>query len=534
MKDIVNESNKLRCPIVSKSKAHEKAQEFLREASQFKLGNLPTEARHPKTLRLSQLAKNDLRQAIELFNEVDQEAIACLHSVSKDLNGLAQEMRETLIQGGRIFLGGCGATGRLSVSLEALWRQEVERLGRQDLSEKVFSFIAGGDFALVRSIENFEDHPEYGVRQLYDLGFKSGDLLLAITEGGETPFVIGAAEEAAAVGGRRPYFIFCNPPDVLRATAERSRHVLDNPEVQKIYLATGPMVLSGSTRLQATTAQQLAVGACLFSALSGAETPLSWVQEFQSVLRQTDFRELAPLIEAEALVYQKGEVCVHSTDRFGVTVLTDTTERTPTFSLLPFENDLEKDRELSWTYLNVLGAQNTESAWQRVLGRSPRSLNWDEYRKQYGIQTTLAYDFSQKGLERRERKKPVHIFEILDQHGALVLNFASKSVQFKMPASLLAQHLLVKCALNMSSTLLMGRLGRFHGNVMVYVRPTNKKLIDRSIRYIQLLLQDEGITKYSYTQICEALFEEFEGVREDVPVVVQTFERLKQEVASFN
>jgi len=95
------------------------------------------------------------------------------------------------------------------------------------------------------------------------------------------------------------------------------------------------------------------------------------------------------------------------------------------------------------------------------------------------------------------------------------------------PRSLLCQHLLVKCAMNIASTLVMGRLNRFHGNVMVFVRPTNNKLVDRSIRFIRLLLTDEGLSPLTYEQVCLALFQEFERSRADEPVVVRTFERLK-------
>ena len=43
--------------------------------------------------------------------------------------------------------------------------------------------MAGGDAALVRSIERFEDYPEYGARQLRELGFRDGDLMVATTRG---------------------------------------------------------------------------------------------------------------------------------------------------------------------------------------------------------------------------------------------------------------------------------------------------------------------------------------------------------------
>lgn len=44
--------------------------------------------------------------------------------------------------------------------------------------------MAGGDAALIKSIEDFEDHPEFAEQQLIQLGFKENDLLIGSTEGG--------------------------------------------------------------------------------------------------------------------------------------------------------------------------------------------------------------------------------------------------------------------------------------------------------------------------------------------------------------
>lgn len=43
--------------------------------------------------------------------------------------------------------------------------------------------MAGGDVALIKSVEDFEDHPEFAVQHMKDLGFTENDLLLASTEG---------------------------------------------------------------------------------------------------------------------------------------------------------------------------------------------------------------------------------------------------------------------------------------------------------------------------------------------------------------
>ena len=98
--------------------------------------------------------------------------------------------------------------------------------------------MAGGDFALIKSVESFEDKTEYGERQLMELGFGPNDLLLASTEGGETPFVIGSANKAAAVSNRKPYFLYCNPDEVLLPII-RSREVLENSRINKINLTVG-------------------------------------------------------------------------------------------------------------------------------------------------------------------------------------------------------------------------------------------------------------------------------------------------------
>nr|NIP94264.1 SIS domain-containing protein [Akkermansiaceae bacterium] len=166
---------------------------FLEVAAEFRLGELETEQPHPATGELSRLAREDPGAAVEVLKQVDLNALVCLESFNPRLEFLAAAMAETLDRGRRIFLCGCGATGRLSISLETFAREGL--LG-DDLGERVIGFMAGGDAALVRSIERFEDYPQYGVRQLRELGFADGDLMIGITEGGETPFVIGATEEA--------------------------------------------------------------------------------------------------------------------------------------------------------------------------------------------------------------------------------------------------------------------------------------------------------------------------------------------------
>jgi N-acetylmuramic acid 6-phosphate etherase len=500
--------------------------EFLKVSAQFRLGELPTESRHPLTKNLSTLAVDDLDSALRLLRQVEIGATQSAFANAYDqLKSLSRIIVETWASGGRVFFCGCGATGRLSVSLEALWRKECAARGADGESERVLSFIAGGDYALVRSIENFEDHPEYGAQQLRDLGFSREDLLIATTEGGETPFVIGATLEAASISSRAPWFLFCNPRESLMGL-ERCRDVFSNPGIQSVSLPTGPMALAGSTRLQASTVLMLAGGACLFSAVDGGD-PQTHIDEFLSTLSAVDFSVLAPLISREAEGYAKGSRCLHSADEHAITVLTDTTERSPTFSIAPFENELSTTDRLAWTYLTVPSVTRPDRAWEKILMRPPRPLTWKSVAKKYDASVMGGFDFStQTVLRRRLLLGAPLIFSVESGAGYLHLSIGGRAASLPVRGSRLTEHLILKCAMNMSSMLVMGRLGRFQSNLMLYVKASNNKLIDRAIRYIRLLQEDAGSASTSYDEVCHALFEVRLTLDPEDSIVLRTLEKL--------
>src|SRR5206468_11739961 len=55
--------------------------------------------------------------------------------------------------------------------------------------------------------------------------------------------------------GAKVYFVYNNPDDLLCGHVTRSREVIEEPRIEKINLTTGPMAITGSTRMQATTIQ---------------------------------------------------------------------------------------------------------------------------------------------------------------------------------------------------------------------------------------------------------------------------------------
>ena len=110
---------------IAMSNAHEKAREFLEHQKAFRLGELLTESSHPKTRRLSQVIQTDVQAGVRLLQSVDEDIPAALERIfAQDTFGqLVEAFREAMRAGRRIYFTGCGATGRLSILLEAAWRR---------------------------------------------------------------------------------------------------------------------------------------------------------------------------------------------------------------------------------------------------------------------------------------------------------------------------------------------------------------------------------------------------------------------------
>jgi N-acetylmuramic acid 6-phosphate etherase len=487
-----------------------KAQEFLQIAGQFRLGHLTTEGVHHLTTEMSELAKNDLAQGINVLQAVDRLALRSLQLKAPEIWQLHQRVKSTFESGHDVLLVGCGATGRLSLVIETLSRQLGLYPGR------VRAFMAGGDYALVKSVESFEDRTHYGARQLHDLGFKNGDLLLAITEGGETPFVIGACNEAEKISMEKPWFLYCNPDAALEGL-QRCREVLENPRIQKLNLTCGPMALTGSTRMQASTVQMAAAGLAVLYMWENEAQMSDALSQWAEWYGELDLTGLAPFIEAEA----SAKVTTYVSDaQLAISILTDTTERSPTFSQPAFEN-IQETSTLSPIYLAVKGTFCAREAWETLLSRSPRCLTWEELQGRISEEVLGGFDISENARKRRAGAE----VSFTQRPGQVLWERTGAS--WSMPlwdASPLFTHLTLKMALNTLSTLMMGRRGFYQDNVMVWVRPSNNKLIDRATRYVQFLAKRRGVD-VSYERGVELVLTEMDKELEG-PVVVRVLREL--------
>jgi len=583
------------------SDAIEKAKKFLTAERAFRLGELLTESFHPKTRELSQIAQDDLITAIRMLQSVDWEIPPAVEKVfGQDVfSELVAAFIRAMDNGRRIYFTGCGATGRLSILLEAAWRRfwrehpEVSAKMPQ-MEDRTISVMAGGDFALIKSVEGFEDFPDFGRFQLRQAGVKAGDVVVAITEGGETPFVIGTAWEGLDAGAE-VFFVYNNPTDVLRRYVHRSREVIEEPRIRKLDLTTGPMAITGSTRMQATTAELLVVGAALEIALvrflqghlseqdraglglqahGSGDYHRMFVNLLSELSNSAAARTMARATSFEENIYRRHGLITYMTDWAMLDVLTDTTERSPTFMLPPFRKSDDNSSPRPWAFVKD-PLRPTQDAWREMLQREPRGLGWDtDIYEQLNAPTALKanpprldnseiYKF-QIGNEPDPSRTdaPDSALVLIDVGGeghdfvgtaaekfgpqyrktvALTIGAAAKrrvckiafhfahqpaqSRETGLPRSKqrgqsqsgfcppyssplrLWNHLAVKLILNTISTATMVRMGRVVCNAMVWLSPSNKKLIDRGSR---LISQQTGC---SYEQACIELHVAMEEVQ---------------------
>ena len=562
------------------SDAITKAKNFLSEEQAFRLGELPTESSHPKTRALSDTTKADLPAGIRLLQSVDEEIcpVADKNLRQGTFSELVDAFALALNAGKRIFFTGCGATGRLSILLEAAWRRFWQGLERKNLgvSEKmsgledsVISVMAGGDFALIKAVEGFEDFPYLGRYQLKRVGMGPNDVVVAITEGGETPFVIGTAWQGLD-SGARVFFVYNNPTEILRSNVQRSREIIEEPRIRKLDLFTGPMAITGSTRMQAVTIELLIVGGALEMALvqllqehlSEAEwmqlglcarSAGEYHQLFSNLLAQLSgpaaVDSIARAVEFEEGIYRQRGLITYMADSILLDVLTDTTERSPTFMVPPFRKDGDSRSPLSWAFVKN-PYHCTQDAWWEMLRREPRGLEWgpaiyeqlsaprelqlkppklgnaEVYRFRIGnepaparadapesalVAITIAdeaEDLLRVSLEKFASQYKKTAAMVIGSSGIASSTGELFSFDCELPGSPLQlwRHLAVKLILNTLSTATMVRMGRVVGNAMVWLSPSNKKLIDRGSR---LISQQTGC---SYEEACIALHQAIEDV----------------------
>lgn len=197
----------------------------------------PTEAILESATDLDQRRVDEI---LQLIHAEDAVAHAAVGLVLPRVEEAVDVLVASLAGGGTWYNVGAGTSGRVGV-LDASEIPPTFGLS----PKRVQGIIAGGDRALRLAVEGAEDNFEAGSWELRERGLTLGDVVIALSASGSTPYVLGAVDVCHEVGARS-ICITCDPGSPLAEMCE----IAIVPEV-------GPEVIAGSTRMKGGLVQKM-------------------------------------------------------------------------------------------------------------------------------------------------------------------------------------------------------------------------------------------------------------------------------------
>jgi N-acetylmuramic acid 6-phosphate etherase len=195
-----------------------------------------TEARGG-TIDIDLLSSHEL---VELMNDEDETVAPAVRAASGQTAALIDAVVDRLERGGRLLYVGAGSSGAIA----ALDAAECETTFALPPGQ-VAAIVAGVGLATAAERDAAEDAAEAGAQGIADASVTAADAVVGVSASGQTPYVIGAIEAAAAAGAVTGAIVSA-PDSPLAALVD-----------QEIVVVVGPEFLAGSTRLKSGTAQKL-------------------------------------------------------------------------------------------------------------------------------------------------------------------------------------------------------------------------------------------------------------------------------------
>jgi N-acetylmuramic acid 6-phosphate etherase len=180
--------------------------------------------------------------ALDAMIEGQFAAVAAVRAARREILAAALAMEERLRDGGRLVYAGAGTSGRLAVQDGA---ELMPTFGWP--SERLLLLLAGGEEAMVRAVEGAEDETGKAAALVRGHGVGPADVLVAVAASGATPFTLSCLREAKRLGALT-VGVANNPGAPLLGEAGFP-----------ICLETGAEPIAGSTRMNAGTAQRIAL-----------------------------------------------------------------------------------------------------------------------------------------------------------------------------------------------------------------------------------------------------------------------------------
>ena len=199
----------------------------------------PTERRNPRTRDIDERSTLGI---LELLNAEDATVASAVAAVLPALAELVDRALERYENGGTIHYVGAGTSGRIAV-MDAAELPPTYAIA----PGRVIAHHAGGDQALVGSLEGIEDQGAAGRSELDAV--RAHDVVIGLAASGRTPYVAGGLELARGRGALTA-LVTANPGSPLIPAVDVA-----------LVVDTGPEPIAGSTRMKAGTAQKLVLNA---------------------------------------------------------------------------------------------------------------------------------------------------------------------------------------------------------------------------------------------------------------------------------
>ncbi|MDZ4393263.1 N-acetylmuramic acid 6-phosphate etherase [Cypionkella sp.] len=175
-------------------------------------------------------------------------ALQAVSQALPQIEAAAALMAQALQADGRLVYAGAGSSALMAVA------DGLELGGTFGVpADRVLLLMAGGLPVDARMPGDTEDDADEGTRAAQDL--RAGDVVIAVTASGRTPYALAVAEAAQARGAQ-----------VIGIANAVGAKLFDHADVA-ICLPTPPEVIAGSTRMGAGTAQKAALN--MMSTLMG-------------------------------------------------------------------------------------------------------------------------------------------------------------------------------------------------------------------------------------------------------------------------
>jgi len=197
-----------------------------------------------QTERRNAASKNlDRMSSLELIRLMNREDKKIAPAVAREVPAIARavdEIARSLRNGGRLIYVGAGSSGRLAI-LDAAECPPTFGVSRK----AVQAMIAGGRRAITDAVEGAEDSVRNAEKDLRRAKLSKRDVVVGVAASATTPYVLGALRYAKKLGAT-----------TVGVAANRVGPLM---KLAKIFIApeVGPEVLTGSTRLNAGTAQKM-------------------------------------------------------------------------------------------------------------------------------------------------------------------------------------------------------------------------------------------------------------------------------------